>query len=153
MTLAVNEPSDQRMVSELPSYIREDRVEINTLVSGSGIDVTTLVVPLGSTFLTVGVDLAVARLEIVLISGTGASVIEVIRDGVNGQVKIFVFQDNDISFKDGVKLDGKIYLNRLPALSNFDAQQDDVVALVNIGGDGSSEYGYWKELFRLLSVK
>jgi len=141
------------MVSELPSYIREDRAEINSLVSGSGIDVTTLIVPLGSTLLTVGVDLAVAGLEVLIISGTGASVIETIRNGSEGQIKIFVFQDNNISLKDGLKSDGKLYLNRLPTLTNLDALQDDVIALVNIGGDGSTVYGYWKELWSMLSVK
>ena len=30
---------------------------------------------------------------------------------------------------------------------------DDILAVVNIDGDGAANYGYWKELFRTLSVK
>ena len=93
------------------------------------------------------------KLDVALVSGIGASTIEYIRGGIDGQIKIFIFQDNDITFKDGVKADGKLYLNQLPILSNFAAQQDDVIALVNIGGDGTTEYGYWKEVWRQLSVK
>ena len=154
MTLNVNEPTDQRLVSELSSYIREDRVAINAIESAAdSITITNLSVSAGDTALVVGTDLSTLKVETVLISGVGASIIEYIRGGVEGQIKIFVFQDNDISFKDGAKVDGKLYLNHLPALSDFNAQQDDIIAFVNIDGDGSTVYGYWKELWRQVSVK
>ena len=55
MTLNVNEPSDQALVSELPGYIREDRAAINA-VSGSGnVGNTELEVTAGATSLTVGI--------------------------------------------------------------------------------------------------
>ena len=154
MTLNVNEPTDQRLVSELASYIRADRVSINAIESAAdSITITNFSVSAGSTTLVVGVDLSDLKIETVLISGIGASTIEYISGGVEGQIKIFVFQDNDISFRDGVKSDGKLYLNHLPALSDFSAQQDDIIAFVNIDGDGSAVYGYWKELWRQVSVK
>ena len=154
MTLNVNEPTDQRLVSELASYVREDRVEINTISSGQdSITISTLLVSAGDIALAIGTDLSADKIESVLISGTGASIIEYIRGGTEGQIKIFIFQDNDISFRDGVKLDGKIYLNHLPALSVFNAQQDDILAIMNIGGDGALVYGYWKELWKQVSVK
>ncbi len=154
MTLSVNEPTDQRFVSELPSYIREDRIAINSIISNlEDITITTLSVPGGTTALDIGIDLTNIWLELVLISGIGTSIIEYIRSGTNGQVKIFIFQDSDIILKDGVSSDGKLYLNHLPALSNYLAQTNDVLALLNIGGDGVSNYGYWKELFRHEAVK
>jgi len=154
MSINVNEPTDQVLVSELPSYLRSLAVAINTIEENSdSITVTNLSISAGDTALVIGTDLSTQKIEVVLTSGIGASVIEYIRGGTEGQTKIFVFQDNDISFKDGIKSDGKIYLNQLPVLTDFDAQQDDVLALVNIGGDGSAEYGYWKEIWRQLSVK
>lgn len=150
MTLNVNEPADTRLVSELPSYIRENRVAINAFESGDAeYTTTTITLATGTTTLVVGTDLANVDMEIILISALGACVLENITGGSAGQIKIFVMQDNDISFKDGVKSEGKFYLNQLPALTDFDAAQDDVLAVVNVGGSS----GYWKEFNRQISVK
>ena len=156
MTLNVNEPTDQRLVSELPSYIRENRVDINAFEdTGGEIADTDLTITIGTTALAIGVglDLGLAKLETVKITCPGVSVISQIRGGTAGQIKIFIFQVNSISFTDGLKTNGALYLNQLPSLSNYAAQQDDVIALLNIGGNGASTYGYWKELWRQLSVK
>lgn len=155
MTLNANEPLDTRMVSELATYIREARAAINAITVGSNnLAATSLAVPAGTTSLTVGTDLADAGLEVVTISGTGLSDIATILGGVDGEIKIFIFQDANLDFADSIsKANGTFYLNHLPAASDFDAQQDDILALVNMGGDGASVYGYWKELFRSLSVK
>ena len=154
MSLDVNLPSDLTAVSELPSYIRANRVVINSMEDlMDSITVTTLSVSVGTTSLVIGTDLALHKIETIIISGIGASVIEHITKGTNGQIKIFISQDNDISFKDGVKSDGKIYLNQLPALTDFDLGENTVIALMNIGGDGATEYGYWKELWRQSAVK
>ena len=154
MTLAVNEPSDQRMVSELPSYIREDRVAINALSGGGNVGVTDLSVALGTTSLTIGVDIGVYGLESLITTGLGASTLATISGGTDGQIKVFIFQDSNIEIGDSTsKTGGTFYLNHLPAGSNFAPDQDDILALVNIGGDGATAHGYWKELFRTLSVK
>jgi len=154
MSLDTSKPTDQVVASELPSYIRENRVAINELISGiTEVTNTELLVSAGDNALVIGTDLVDISIETILISGLGASTIEQIRGGTQGQVKIFIFQGNNVSFKDGSKSDGQIYLNQLPVGSIFAAQQDDVIALINIDGDGSSEYGYWKELWRQESVK
>ncbi len=154
MSLDTNKPTDQVLVAEIPAYIRALAVAINAIEEYSNsITVTNLSISAGDTALVIGIDLSAQKIEVVLTSGIGASVIEYIRGGTEGQIKIFVFQDNDISLKDGIKSDGKMYLNQLPVLTDFAAQQDDVLALVNIGGDGSTNYGYWKEIWRQLSVK
>lgn len=153
MTLDVNAPNDQALVSELPSYIREDRVAINA-VSGSGnVGVTNLEVAAGSTSITVGSDLGSYGLEIVIISAAGAVTLDSILGGTDGQVKIFIFQDALIDLTDGPKADGQFYLNHLPALSDYSPAQDAVLALCNVGGDGATDHGYWKELFRTTPVK
>lgn len=154
MTLSVTEPTDQELNSRWPYWIRKLAAAFNTIEANSdSITVTSLTVSSGDNALVVSTDLSSQKIEVVLISGIGASIIDYIRGGAEGQIKIFIFQDNDISFRDGTKADGKMYLNQLPALTVFNAQQDDVIALVNIGGNGSTEYGYWKEVWRQVSVK
>jgi hypothetical protein len=154
MTLNANEPTDQRLVSELATYMRETRTAVNAIVGSDNFGVVDLEVPAGTTSLSIGTELSADGIEVVIITGTGLSDLATILGGTEGQVKIFIFQDANIDMVDGnAKALGVFYLNHLPAGSDFDAQQDDVLVLANIGGDGASVYGYWKELFRTLSVK
>ncbi len=150
MTLDVTKPTDQELVSMLPYYIRQHAVEINRIAA---ITPTNLELSDGTTYLVEGVDLVNTLLEVVFIRSAGTSTISQITNGVNGHIKTFVFQDNNITFVDGDKTSGHLYLNQLPAGSSFVAQQGDVITLINVGGDGGSEYGYWKELWRGDSVK
>ena len=155
MTLNVNEPTDVRMVSELPGYIRANRSAINSISVGSGgIESNEVEIAAGAVSMTIGTELSDAGLEMVVLSGAGAAVIATLLGGVEGQLKIFVFQDANISFTDGTKDGGKFYLNHLPALTDFAGQQDDVLAIMNVGGDGTvGTPGYWVELWRTVSVK
>lgn len=150
----MNEPMNQRLVSELPSYIREDRAAINSIVGQGNVGFTDLTIAAGAIALAVGTDLDDYGLEIITVTGAGLADIATITGGTEGQMKIFIFQDANVDIVDGnAKAGGVFYLNHLPAGSDFDAQQDDVLAVVNIGGDGASVYGYWKEIFRQISVK
>lgn len=153
MTLDPNKPEDQVNVDGLASHIRENREAINALSAGGGVAQTDLTITAGQTSLTVGTDLEAVGLETIIVTGSGVATIATIIGGTDGQVKIFIFQDANVDFTDGAKSAGKMYLNHLPALSNFSPQQDDIIALRNVGGDGASDYGYWIELFRTLSVK
>lgn len=153
MSLDPNKPTDQVLVSELAAYIRESRAAINAVTSGAGFGTTNLDVAGGTTSLSVGTDLLAVGHEIVIITGLGLATLATILGGTDGQIKTFIFQDNNIDLTDGLKADGKFYLNQLPALSDFQPEQDDIIALVNVGGDGASAYGYWKELYRTISVK
>lgn len=154
MTLNVNEPTDQRLVSEIPGYVRETREAVNALSSGDSVGNTDLTVPVGSTSLTVGSELGLYGYESVKVTGSGISNLTSIIGGTEGQVKVLIFQDTNVRLTDGnLKSSGLFYLNQLPTGSNFNPQQDDVIAFVNIGGDGASVYGYWKELYRTLSLK
>jgi len=154
MTLDVSQPTDQVLVSELPTYIRQDRVEINSVVSSSMMSQTDLTIVFAQTSLTVGSDLSVAGFETILVTGGGIASLETILGGSDGQVKVFIFLDANVSLVDGnAKELGKFYLNQLPAGGTFNCQQDDVICLRNVGGDGASVYGWWKELYRTVSVK
>lgn len=155
MTLNVNEPTDQRMVSELPKYIRENRVDINAFIDVSGeVSSQGLNVATGTSTLVIPTNLTVAQIETIYITSSGGvSNISLITGGSARQIKIFVFGDNNVSMIDGLKATpGAIYLNQLPVLSTFNAQIDDVIALMNVDGAGAI-FGYWKELWRQVSVK
>lgn len=154
MTLDPNKPTDQESVSLLPSYIREDRAVINSISGGNDVGATDLVVAAGSTSLVIGTDVGAFGFESVKVTGVGISTLLTMLGGTEGQVKVLVFQDTNVRITDGnVKSGGRFYLNQLPAASDFEPQQDDVIAFVNVDGDGGSTYGYWKELYRTLSLK
>ena len=146
-------PTDVELVSALAAYIREVRAGVNALSGGDGVGVTDLTITAGAVALTVGTDLGLFGFEIVIVDAAAAVNIAKIINGVQGQVKVFVFQDSDITFVDGLAVDGKLYLNQLPALSSYVGHIGDVIALVNVGGNGSTVQGYWKELFRTEAVK
>ena len=146
-------PTDVEIVSALAAYIREARAGINALSGGDGVGVTVLTIAAGAVALVVGTDLGLFGLEVVIVDAAAAVNIAKITNGVQGQVKVFVFQDSDIKFVDGLAVDGKIYLNQLPPLTSYTGHIGDVIALVNVGGNGSTVQGYWKELFRTEAVK
>jgi len=154
MALDTSRPRDQDPVGDLPSYIRENRVAIAALVAGTGIAQTNLSIAAATVSLTVGTDISADGFESVVVTGLGVATIATITGGLDGQVKIFIFQDSNISFLDGdARVNGVFYLNQLPAGINFAGTPDDVLALRNIGGDGAGVEGYWKELYRTISNK
>ena len=154
MTLDATKPIDAVLVSELPAYIRENRSEINSIgVSGTGaVGATTLDV-LGAISLTIGTELSSEGFETVVISSTGASVLATILGGIQGQIKMFVFQDLNTLIEDSnTKANGTFHLNEAPALGDYTPAVDDVLTVVNIGGDGAGTHGYWREVDRAASV-
>ena len=157
MTLNANEPTDQRGVNELASYIREDRAVINSMsIAGDpgDVGVTDLTVNIGTTLLTIGTDVGAYGYEVVKVTGSGVSTLTGIIGGTEGQVKLLVFQDTNVRITDGnVKSTGLFYLNQLPAGGDFNPQQDDVIWFVNVDGNGGAINGYWKEVNRTISLK
>jgi hypothetical protein len=154
MSIDATKPTDQELVSMLPYWIRRNATAINSLIAGiSEYTVTRLTLSAGTTALVIGTNLTAIAFEIVLLNSLGTCNIDQIRGGTEGQVKLLVFQCNSISLIDGPKSSGAFYLNQLPVGSSFVAQQDDVIALMNVDGDGTTNYGYWKEIWRQVSVK
>lgn len=146
-------PTDQEFGSAYAAYLRETRLAVNALSAGTGVGSTTLNMALGTTLLDVGVDLGMFGIDLVRCTADVAVSVDTIIHGVSGQIKIFVALDNNVSFVDGIAAGGHLYLNQLPALSSFSMQAGDVLAIVNIGGDGSVVTGYWREIFRQAALK
>lgn len=153
MTLSVIQPTDSEQNSRWPYWIRTLAAAINAIEGGSSsITITEVSMSAGDTALVVGVDISALKIEVILLSSIGATTLTYIRGGTEGQIKIIIFVDNDVTVQDGVESDGKIYLNQV-ALTTTNFLQGDVLVLVNIDGDGGSTYGYWKEIWRMISVK
>ena len=155
MTLSTSEPTDQALNATWPEWIRTLSAEINSIISGDT-DISTLELLLvgGTTSLSVGTggDLSSIPQEKVLISGSGPCTLTQITGGLQGQVKIFIAQGDNVSFTAGAKTLGQLYLNQ-PLATDFDMEADDVLVLMNVDGDGGSTYGYWEELYRKLSIR
>lgn len=154
MTLSTVQPTDQELNARWPYWIRTLAAAINLLESGvDAVTVTDLTIALGDTTLTVGHDLSTAEIELVIVTGSGAAPIQYIYNGTEGQIKIFLFLDGNITFVDGPQSGGQLYLNQ-SALTTINFLEDDIIVLANINGAGDdSNHGYWKELWRTLSVK
>lgn len=155
MTLSTSQPTDQALNATWPYWIRALAAEINSIISGDA-DITTLELTLvgGVTVLTVGTgeDLSSIPQEKVLIGATGPCTLTQITGGLQGQVKIFIFQGDNVSLTAGAKTLGQLYLNQ-PLATDFDPEADDVLVLMNVDGDGEATYGYWEELYRKLSIR
>ena len=155
MTLSTSQPTDQELNSRWPYWIRALVTEINTIMSGDA-DITTseLTIVGGTTSLDVGTgsDLTSIPQEKVLIGATGPCTLTQITGGLQGQVKIFIFQGDNISLTAGAKTLGQLFLNQ-PLASNFSPEADDVLVLMNVDGDGGATYGYWEEFYRKLSIR
>ena len=147
-------PTNVESVGALAAYIREARAGINALSAGSGVGVTALTIAIGAIALTVGTEVGTFGYEVLITDAGGAANIAKILGGTEGQTKKFIFQDNNVGIVDGAALGGNIYLNQLPALSTFATQINDVLELVNVGGDGGvTTHGYWQEVSRQIALK
>ncbi len=74
MTLDANEPTDQRLVQELPYYIRQNRVDINQNSDiSSSITMSTVEIAIGATSIVIPTTLSILKIEVVLLSGAGAA--------------------------------------------------------------------------------
>lgn len=139
-------PSDAVAVSQLPAFIRANRAEMNDLI-------TTLVMATGTTTLVVGTSVQDIDIEVILLTAGGACTLATMTGGRTGQIKIFVIGDANVKFTDGItRTLGRFWLNQT-AGTDFTAAVDDILAVVNVGGDGDSTPGYWKELWRTIDTK
>ena len=155
MTIDATKPTDEVLVSEIPGYIRAGRAEMNSIsVSGTGaVGAVTLDIA-GATTLTIGTELSEEGYETVVISNSGvACAMTAFLGGIQGQIKMLVFQDIKVDLTDSnTKANGTFHLNEAPALGDYSPAVDDVLTLVNIGGDGAGDSGYWREVDRAASV-
>ena len=154
MTLDPSQPTDQALNATWPAWIRALAIEVNTLISSdSELTISSVEIAAGDISIDVGAELTDIKYEVVLVTGSGAADIEQIRLGTEGQIKVFIFMDNNISFTAGAKSSGGVFLNQ-PLATSTNFQINDVLVLINIDGDdGASTDGYWQELYRKLSIR
>jgi hypothetical protein len=154
MSLDALKPTDQETVDQLPYWIRETRDYANAIsVLSSNVVTTVLTMAAGTTTLIIPTNLSLAQIDIVKLDSLGLCALSQIRGGTQGQIKLIIAQNNNISFVDGDKTNGHLYLNQMPALSTYNMQAGDVLAIINMEGNGGANNGYWLELFRKLAVK
>jgi hypothetical protein len=115
--------------------------------------ITALVMATGTTTLAVGTAVQNIDIEVVSLTAGGACTLATMTLGKTGQIKIFIFGDANVKFTDGLtRTLGKFWLNQA-AGTDFTGAVDDILAMVNIGGDGVSDHGYWKEIWRVVDAK
>jgi len=160
MTLDVSKPSDTgNLVSELAGYQRETRTAVNSLEAAiatlGAISVqTTLNLSAGTTSIDIPTHLSAVPIEVINITGDGASDLASLTGGSKGQIKIFVLGDTDIAFDNSAtKANGTFFLNQPAVATSFGNAENDIIAMVNVDGDGATNNGYWQELYRNTSAR
>ena len=158
MTVDATKPLGTDLVSTLDDYIRENRLEINSLWSavGGGFafpDYTAIALTAGQTSLDIDTQLSGAGMEILGMTTVAAGEsLSTITGGTAGQIKVMIALDDDVTLvQDTGGTGGTLFMNA-PSGVNLNIQTRDVITFVNIGGDGSTVNGYWLELYRKLAV-
>lgn len=151
MTLDATKPLDTILVSDLPAYIRENRVEMNALTVSLLAQWTETEIEIagGTTELEVGVDLTDVPVEVVRLTGAVAVTIDTISEGRSGHIKLLRFEDTNVTLDDG---GGNIQLNQPAAIGTFTGAVGDILILLNIDGNPGVDDGDWVEVNRLLTV-
>lgn len=146
MTLDATKPIDQVLNALWPLYIRENRVEINTIweaITAANATETTYEMGVGETLLEVGVDLADVILEVISLTGAAAVDLRQITEGSGGMLKIIRAGDGNVTVKHDVS-----YIN-LTGGVDLALATGNIIGLINIGGDpNTSTNGVWYEVFR-----
>ncbi len=147
MTLDATKPDSTTFLSEFSGYARETREAVNALEVESGATRTELNVNVST--LAIGTELSVVTIEIITMEGNSA--LATITGGTTGMVKIFNCQSGTMSFvhDESGEIGGVLRLN---AFEDLTTNIGDVIAFINVGGDGASNDGYWQELYRTLKA-
>ena len=145
------------LVTAIDDYMRESRASINYLCQAVGAGILTpeynaVNMEAGDTTLALGVELGEVGLEIVGLTADAAVNLTTITVGTAGQVKLFIALDTNITIIQGYDTTGGVFYLNSPESVDLEMQLHDVLAVVNIGGDGDTVDGYWLELYRKLHV-
>lgn len=152
MTLDATQPAaGTAVISGLDDRIRENRVVINAntaLIADQAWALIaaqiTVEMTAGQTTLIVGNHVNDLTLESVLLTAAAAVDFAHITGARAGQVKVLIFGDANVT----VKTDAAKF--KLNSSTDLTVQAGDILALMNVGGDGAGTDGYWVELFRTL---
>lgn len=152
MTLDASKPSDATAFGyQLPGYQRETRQAVNDILAaiatlGAVATVADIELTAGQSLLVVGTDVVAIGLEVVFLSATGAETLTNITGGSNGQIKILIFEDDNITIEKDVT---KFMLN---SEGDFAGETDDILVLINRGGVAGASNGKWLELLRQVRI-
>ena len=118
--------------------------------------ISTVEMTAGQTELVTGTDIQDCMIEIILVSSLGATAetIKTIVGSRAGNIKIIIATDDNISIEraDGIDT-GEIKLKQPLSIPLLDMLSDDVVAIINFGGDiETAADGEWLELWRSLQT-
>jgi hypothetical protein len=114
---------------------------------------TSINMSVGQTNLVGDSDINAENSEVILLTADAAVNLTTMENCVAGAFKIIVAMDDNITLvqNTGSTTGGTFYLNS-PAGVDLEMETRDVIALINVGGDGVTADGYWLELWRKLQV-
>ena len=146
MTLDATVPIDQVINALWPTYVREDREEINLLwraIVAANSTETTYEMTAGQFSMEVGLDLADVIIELVSLTATVAVNLTQITDGSGGMVKVIKAGDGNVTVKHNVS-----YID-LAGGTDLTLSDGDILVLINTGGDPDELInGVWYEVSR-----
>ena len=113
---------------------------------------TAVNMSVGDTTINVGSQLNNVGIETVGLTADAAVNLTYITNGRAGMIKFILALDNNVTViqNEASTANGTFYLNS-PAGVDLTMATNDLIALVNIGGNGTID-GYWREMFRTLHV-
>ena len=153
MALDATKPEDTVQVSEIPGYIREGRVEMNSISGITGSFGAGSIALAAQVTAAVGTEFSLDSLEVCIMTSVGLSALTSLTDGIEGQIKILLFGDLLVRLTDSItQLNGTFDLNEAPAGGDYTPAVGDIIWMVNVDGDGAGNNGYWKEINRITNV-
>ena len=107
----------------------------------------------GQTALTTGTEINNVNIENIGLTADAAVNLTTMLLGEAGNTKVIIALDDDITLiqNSASTTGGSLNMNA-PVGVDLAMQTGDIVAFVNIGGDGLLSHGYWRELYRTLKV-
>jgi hypothetical protein len=158
--MPVNEtvPLGTDHVTVLDGYIRENRREINDLwevvgAMGGASIYNDVEMANGQTELVGNTDVSTYGTETIGLTAVAAVNLTTMTGCIAGAIKVIIALDANVAIiqNTGSTSGGTFYMNS-PSGVNLDLAIRDVIAFVNVGGDGVTLSGYWVELWRKLQV-
>lgn len=157
MTVDETKPLGTDLVSDLDGYIRENRVDINDLWEAVGIggafpNYSAINMASGQATLVVDTDIDGTGIEVIGLTADAAVNLTTMTGATAGALKIIIALDDDITIIQNIGGTGGTFFMNAPDDVDINLEARDVIAFVNIGGDGTTVNGYWLELYRKLAV-
>ena len=114
---------------------------------------TAVVTATGASSLVTGISLHNVSNESILLTASAAVGLSTMTLALAGAVKTIIAGDANVTLiQNSASVTGGTLNMNAPVGINLPLQAGDVISFVNVGGNGSTESGYWRELYRTLHV-